>query len=137
MIKRLVAMGSLVALMSVSGVAKAASATTGTWNVAGSVQGIPVNVTCAFVEADSKITGACLDDAKKSHVTTGTVKGSVVTFVYASEYEGTPITLTWTGNLDATGVKMAGTIAVDPFGVDGDFTATMGPAAVTTPTPAL
>jgi hypothetical protein len=138
MTKHVLAVAGIVALMSVSGVANAAPATTGSWNVAGTVQGIPVNATCAFVETDMKITGSCVDDAKKSHIAVGSVKGTTVTWAYNSEYEGTPITITWTGTLDATGVKMAGTIAVDPFGVDGDFTATMGPATpAAAPAPAL
>jgi hypothetical protein len=137
--KRVMVAGCLFAfVMAVGGTAKAAApaAFTGTWKVAGNVQGIPVMITCAMVQTELKVTGACVDDQNKSHPMTGLVKDQAISWNYASEYEGTPIVITWTGTLDATGAKMTGTIAVDPFGVDGDFTATMGPATppVATPT---
>lgn len=140
MMKRVTVVGGLfVLVMALGGTARAATPFTGSWKIAGNVQGIPVVVTCAMVETDDlKVTGACVDDQNKSHPMTGLVKDQAISWNYASEYEGTPIVITWTGTLDATGVKMVGTIAVDPFGVDGDFTATMGTAAATPPTtPAL
>jgi hypothetical protein len=137
--KRFAAAGSLLVLvMSLSGSANAAAPATftGTWKIAGNVQGIPVLVTCAMVQTpDLKVTGACVDDQSKSHPMSGIVKDQQLSWNYASEYEGTPIVITWTGTMDATGAAMKGSIAVDPFGVDGDFTATMGatPPPATTP----
>jgi hypothetical protein len=138
MMKRLAGMACLLGLiLSVGGTAKAAAPiSTGTWKISGNVQGVAVIVTCTMVEADLKVTGTCVDDQNKSHPMTGLVKDQMVSWNYASEYEGTPIVITWTGTVDSTGMKMSGTIAVDPFGVDGDFTATMGPAAPPATTPA-
>jgi hypothetical protein len=137
--KRVAAAGCLLTLMvAMGGSAHAAAPATftGSWKIAGVVQGIPVNVTCAMVQgADLKVTGACVDDQSKSHPMTGIVKDQQISWNYASEYEGTPIVITWTGTMDAAGASMKGSIAVDPFGVDGDFTATMSatPAPATTP----
>jgi len=97
----------------------------GTWKVVGDVQGVPVNLSCTLVEADSKVTGACVDDQSKSQPVTGEVKDKTVSWAFSSDYEGTPITVNLAGTIDTSGSKMAGTIAVDPMQVDGQFSATL------------
>jgi hypothetical protein len=109
---------------------------TGTWKVIGDVQGVPVILTCSLVQADSKVTGACVDDQSKSHPLTGEVKDQTVSWAFATEYEGSPITVNLSGTIDATGAKMAGTIAVDPMQVDGTFNATLQPTTPAAATPA-
>ncbi len=121
----------LMAAVAVAGMA----GSTGTWKVVGDVQGVPVILTCSLVEADSKLTGTCVDDQSKSHPITGEVKDQTVSWAFGSEYEGTPITVNLAGTIDATGSKMAGTIAVDPMQVDGSFSATLQPPAPTPSTP--
>jgi hypothetical protein len=101
----------------------------GTWKVAGDVQGVPVNLSCTLTETEGKLSGACVDDQNKSHLVTGEVKDKVIFWAFNTEYEGSPITVNLAGTLDATGAKMSGTIAVDPMQVDGQFSATLQPPA--------
>jgi len=133
MMKRLFSVAALMAVVSFPLMAAVPltgmTGSTGTWKVVGDVQGVPVILTCSLVEADSKVTGTCVDDQRKSHAVTGEVKDQTVSWAFSSEYEGTPITVNLAGTIDATGAKMAGTIAVDPMQVDGSFSATLQPSA--------
>ncbi len=132
MTKRVLLVAGLMTAVSSSllaaGTASVSARSTGTWKVVGDVQGVPVLLSCSLVEADLKLTGACVDDQQKSHLLAGDVKDQTVTWAFNTEYEGTPITVTLVGVLDPAGAKMAGTIGVDPMGVDGSFTATLVPA---------
>jgi hypothetical protein len=139
MTKRVLLVGLMVAMSSsllAAGPVAASASSTGTWKVVGDVQGVPVILSCSLVEADLKLTGACVDDQKKSHLLAGDVKDQTVTWAFNTEYEGTPITVTLVGVLDPAGAKMAGTIGVDPMGVDGSFVATLVPAAAPATAPA-
>lgn len=118
----------LLTVTSLPGTLRAAVPATGTWAVAGNVQGVPVNLNCALtLAADMTVSGSCIDDSTKTHAVTGKVKDQTLTWSFDSEYEGSPITVTLSGVVDDSGAKMSGTIYVDPMNADGDFSATLKP----------
>jgi len=123
MTKRLMLLVAALFCMNVHAATVAAPSSTGTWNVTGDVQGVPVILSCALVEADHKLTGSCVDAENKTHAVTGDVKEMTLTWAFDTEYEGTPITVSLAGTMDATGAKMAGTMFVTPMSVDGTFSA--------------
>jgi hypothetical protein len=113
----------------------ALSSSTGSWKIDGNVQGVPVIMTCAIVETDKVLSGACTGDDGTTHTIKGKVQEKVVTWAFDSSYQGQPITVTMSGTVDATGMKMSGSIAVDPLQADGGFTATKQPAVLPANTP--
>lgn len=128
---RVAAMCSLLLTMTAwPGTLRAAVPETGTWTVAGDVQGVPVNLSCVLTLApDMTVGGTCTGDDSKARAVTGKIKDQTLTWSFDSEYEGSPITVTLTGVVDVSGAAMAGTIYVDPVDADGDFSATLKPQA--------
>ncbi len=121
---------AMLVTMAIPGTLGAAVPATGTWVVAGNVQGVPVNMSCALtVAADNTVSGSCIGDDTKTRSVTGTVKDQTLTWSFNSEYEGSPITVTLSGVVDDSGAKMSGTIYVDPMNADGDFNASLKPQA--------
>ena len=121
----------LAVLMAVPAVAAAPAAVdvTGTWTVAGEVQGVAVNETCTLAQAaDGKITGTCDVAGMAKYDTTGTVKDQTVVFVHGGTYEGNALTMTYTGKLGSDGA-LTGTVDVDPYSVTGSFSAKKADAA--------
>jgi hypothetical protein len=121
-------MTSLLAMFAVTPVLLAAStipASTGTWKIAGDVQGTPVNMTCVLTETELKIAGSCTGAAgdMKPRAIAGEVKEGTVSWHFNTEYEGNPITVSMAGKLTEDGDKMSGTMYVDPMQVDGTFAA--------------
>jgi len=114
-------------LMGASAAMAAAPSLTGNWNVHISVAGTDMDLTCAWTQNDTKLTGSCTDPQHTVQVT-GSVVDNKFTWTYNSEYNGDPITVTYAATLDGS-KHIAGTVDVEPYAVTGDFTATPAPAA--------
>lgn len=96
---------------------------TGKWNVHTSIAGNDSDMSCAFEQKDTTLTGKC--QGQQGEVTiTGKIDGSKVTFSYKGDYQGMPLTVAYEGTYDAeNGIK--GAVGVPEFSVDGDFYATL------------
>lgn len=113
-------------LLASSAFAAGAPNLTGDWNVHNNIAGNESDQQCKFVQTDNKLTGSCKGTEKEVQIT-GDLDGNKVTWKYDSEYNGSPLTLVYTATLDDSG-KIAGNVEVQPYSVNGEFTATQGPA---------
>ena len=99
----------------------------GRWEIAGEVQGIPLDVTCVLVEADGRVSGSCIGEDEVERKLTGTITGTgkdrTATWHFDTDYRDTAVTLTISGSLRDDGKTMRGTVAVWPQEVVGSFLA--------------
>jgi hypothetical protein len=112
---------SLVILTFSTALMAAPPSMTGTWHVHINVMGNEGDAVCQFKQADTKLTGSCVNEQGTAAVT-GTVQGTALTWSYNSEYQGSPLTLTYTATLGDLS-KISGSVDVEPYAVTGDFTA--------------
>ncbi|MGI4756415.1 MAG: hypothetical protein ACRYGF_06145 [Janthinobacterium lividum] len=98
----------------------------GTWTVAGDVQGVAVEETCTLVQQDVVLTGSC-DTSSGKYDVKGKIDGKTATFSHGGKYQGSDFVMTFTGKIGADGA-MTGTMDVDPFNVTGSFSAKKGAA---------
>ncbi len=103
----------------------------GSWTIAGDVQGVAVDETCTVVQTDVALTGSC-DTSSGKYDLKGKIDGKTATFSHGGKYQGSDFTITFTGKVGTDG-GMTGTLDVDPFNVTGSFSAKKGAAAATPP----
>lgn len=124
---------ALVFFMAVPAIASAPDTdVSGTWSIAGDVQGVAVEETCTVVQQDVALTGSC-DTSSGKYDLKGKLDGKTVTFSHGGKYQGSDFVITFTGKVGTDG-NITGTMDVDPFSVTGSFSAKKGAAA--TPPPA-
>jgi hypothetical protein len=96
---------------------------TGKWNIHTSIAGNDSDMSCAFEQKDTALTGKCQGQQGELTIT-GKIDGNKVTFSYKGDYQGMPLTVAYEGTYDAeNGIK--GAVGVPEFSVDGDFYATL------------
>ena len=119
MTKKLLAVFSTL----IASVAFAATASlTGTWNVEQDIAGNASTVPITFKQEGEKLVGTMKGPDAKELPVKGEVKGDMVNWEYATDYEGNPLTIKFSGKIDASG-KISGSVEVSPMGVEGTFTA--------------
>lgn len=92
----------------------------GSWVIAGDVEGYPIHETCTFTQTGSAIAGTCRTGGK-SYDLIGSIDGKKVVVAHGSQYASQALTLILSGALGEDGV-LSGSINVQPGGYSGSFT---------------
>jgi len=118
---RALAIGAAVVAVGLAGAARADDAVAGAWKINGKVDGKDFVVTCHFDRHGDGLAGACFDSGTnlKHPLTSGTVTGDQVKWVYQSHYLLIKFDVFYAGK--ASGGAMRGTVGAP--GHMGVFTA--------------
>jgi arylsulfatase A-like enzyme len=97
----------------------------GSWVIAGDIEGVAINERCTFTQAGDSLAGTA-EAGGKSRNLIGSVSDQKIAFAHSSEYEDKTFTFVWSGSIGEDG-GLSGTVHVQPAGYAGTFTAKRAP----------